>query len=134
MATHRLGIIMNGATGQLSRSQHVASLLAIRAEGGLLLSNGDRIMPDPIFVGRGGDRLKALAAETGSTRWTVDLDQALANAGDTVFFERGRDHRAFLLSCVRRRSRRASTLMPRNRSPVRPTTRSRWYGWPTPPA
>ena len=59
---------MNGATGQLSRQQHIASLLAIRAEGGLAVANGDRIMPDPIFVGRDAGRLKALAAQTGITR------------------------------------------------------------------
>jgi predicted dehydrogenase len=87
MATIRLGIIMNGATGQLARGQHVASLLAIRAEGGLPVSSGDRIMPDPIFVGRNEARLKLLSAQTGITRWTTDLDQALADAGDSVFFD-----------------------------------------------
>jgi predicted dehydrogenase len=87
MATHRLGIIMNGATGQLSRQQHIAGLLAIRGEGGLPVSNGDKIMPDPIFVGRNADRLNALAVQTGITRWTVALDQALADAEDTVFFD-----------------------------------------------
>ena len=87
MATHRLGIIMNGATGQLSRQQHIAGLLAIRAEGGLAIANGDRIMPDPIFVGRDAGRLQALAAQTGLTRWTVSLDEALANAEDTVLFD-----------------------------------------------
>jgi predicted dehydrogenase len=87
MATRRLGIIMNGATGQLSRQQHIAALLAIRAEGGLPISGGDRIMPDPIFVGRNRDRLIALAAQTGITRWTTDLDNALANPEDEVFFD-----------------------------------------------
>jgi predicted dehydrogenase len=87
MATHRLGIIMNGATGQLARHQHIAGLLAIRAEGGLPVASGDRIMPDPIFVGRSADRLVQLAAQTGITRWTTDLDKALSDSEDTVFFD-----------------------------------------------
>lgn len=87
MTTHRIGIIMHGATGGLARRHHVGSLVAIRKEGGLPLASGDRLMPDPIFVGRSAERLAALAAETGVTRTTTDLDAALANADDTVFFD-----------------------------------------------
>ncbi|HVV91832.1 MAG TPA: Gfo/Idh/MocA family oxidoreductase [Hyphomicrobiales bacterium] len=88
MATRRLGIIMNGVTGRMGTNQHlVRSILAIRAEGGVAVKNGDRVMPDPILVGRNADKLKALAERSGGLRWTTDLDKALADPGDEVFFD-----------------------------------------------
>ena len=43
MATRRIGIIMHGATSRIGTTQHLLnSLVPIRAEGGLLLANGDR--------------------------------------------------------------------------------------------
>jgi predicted dehydrogenase len=88
MATRRLGIIMNGVTGRMGTNQHlVRSILAIRSAGGVVLKNGDRVMPDPILVGRNPDKLAALAAAHGIARWTDDLDAALANSEDTLFFD-----------------------------------------------
>jgi predicted dehydrogenase len=88
MATHRLGIIMNGVTGRMGLNQHlVRSILAIRAQGGVVLPKGDRVMPDPILVGRNADKVAALAREHGVERWTTDLDAALGDADDTVFFD-----------------------------------------------
>ncbi len=53
MATQRLGIIMHGVTGRMGNNQHlVRSICAIRDQGGVTLANGDRVMPDPILVGR----------------------------------------------------------------------------------
>src|SRR5262249_25503052 len=52
LGTNRLGIIMHGVTGRMGYNQHlVRSILAIRDQGGVLLANGDRVMPDPILVG-----------------------------------------------------------------------------------
>jgi predicted dehydrogenase len=88
MGTQRLGLIMHGVTGRMGLNQHlIRSIAAIRADGGVALSNGDRIMPDPILVGRNADKIAALAAEHGGLRWTTDLDVALANPDDTVFFD-----------------------------------------------
>ncbi len=88
MATARLGIIMNGVTGRMGTNQHlVRSIAAIRAQGGVTLSNGDRVMPDPILVGRNADKLEALARAHGVERVETDLDRALDNRGDTVFFD-----------------------------------------------
>jgi predicted dehydrogenase len=88
MATRRIGIIMHGATSRIGTTQHLLnSLLPIRAEGGLPLANGDRLMPDPILVGRTADKLAALAGRLGVERWTTDLDAALADPNDEVFFE-----------------------------------------------
>src|SRR5436309_6656491 len=87
MAQQRLGIVMNGVTGRMGTNQHlVRSIVAIRAEGGVALSNGDRAMPDPILVGRDKEKLAALAKASGITRVTTDLDSALADANDTIFF------------------------------------------------
>lgn len=88
MSVRRLGIIMNGVTGRMGKNQHlIRSILAIREEGGVLLKNGTRVMPDPILVGRDEGRTGALARETGVERWTTDLNAALANPEDTVFFD-----------------------------------------------
>ena len=88
METVRLGIIMNGVTGRMGTNQHlVRSICAIRAQGGVALADGKRVMPDPILVGRNADKLAALAAANGLARWTTDLDAALANADDAVYFD-----------------------------------------------
>src|SRR6202162_2987004 len=88
MATVRLGIIMNGVSGRMGLNQHlVRSILAIRAQGGVALPNGDRVMPDPILVGRNADKLAALARAHGVERWTTDLDAALRNPDDSLFFD-----------------------------------------------
>jgi predicted dehydrogenase len=85
-----LGLIMHGVTGRMGLNQHlVRSIVAIRAQGGVALANGDRIMPDPILIGRNGDKVRALAQAHGIERWTTDLDAALANPDDTVFFDAG---------------------------------------------
>ncbi len=88
MATRRLGIIMNGVTGRMGYNQHlVRSILAIREAGGVALSNGDRVMPDPILVGRNAEKVEALARAHGISRWTTDLDAALADPNDELFFD-----------------------------------------------
>jgi predicted dehydrogenase len=88
MAVRRLGIIMNGVTGRMGLNQHlVRSIVAIRKQGGVVLGNGDRVMPDPILVGRNAERVAALAKQYGIERSTSDLDAALANKNDTVFFD-----------------------------------------------
>ena len=88
MATHRLGIVMHGVTGRMGLNQHlVRSIVAIRAEGGVALPNGDRVMPDPILVGRNPEKVAALGRQHGIERTTADLDAALADPKDTVFFD-----------------------------------------------
>ena len=86
MADHRIGVIINGATGRMGTTQHMANLLAIAAEGGLPLRNGDRLVPDLMLVGRDADRLAALAAAHGGLRWTTNLAEALAGP-DNIFMD-----------------------------------------------
>jgi predicted dehydrogenase len=88
MPTRRLGIIMNGVTGRMGTNQHlVRSIMAIRQEGGVVLANGDRVMPDPILVGRNADKTGRLAKTHGIERWTTNLEQALADRNDEIFFD-----------------------------------------------
>lgn len=88
MTEHRLGIIMNGVTGRMGTNQHlIRSILAIMKEGGVKLQNGDTVMPDPILVGRNAAKVEALAQEHGVERWTTDLDAAIADPKDTLFFD-----------------------------------------------
>jgi predicted dehydrogenase len=88
MTTHRLGIVMHGVTGRMGMNQHlIRSIAAIRREGGVALKNGDRVMPDPILVGRNEEKIAALAKTHAVERWTTDLDGALANTRDTIFFD-----------------------------------------------
>ncbi|HJM48963.1 MAG TPA: Gfo/Idh/MocA family oxidoreductase [Alphaproteobacteria bacterium] len=88
MSEHRLGIIMNGVTGRMGSNQHlVRSILAMREAGGVTLDDGRRIMPDPILVGRDLDKLEALAVAHGIERCTSNLEIALANPQDTLYFD-----------------------------------------------
>jgi predicted dehydrogenase len=88
LATHRLGIVMHGVTGRMGLNQHlVRSIVAIRAEGGVVLPNGDRVMPDPVLVGRNAEKVAALGRQYGIERTTADLDAALADERDTMFFD-----------------------------------------------
>ncbi|HET8726505.1 MAG TPA: Gfo/Idh/MocA family oxidoreductase [Alphaproteobacteria bacterium] len=88
MGTRKIGMIMNGVTGRMGMNQHlIRSVLAIRNEGGVALENGDRLVPDPILVGRNEDKIRRLAETHDVPRWTTDLDGALANPDDTIFFD-----------------------------------------------
>jgi len=44
-------------------------------------------VPDPILVGRSAGKLEQLARTHDVARWTTDLDRALADPADTVFFD-----------------------------------------------
>jgi predicted dehydrogenase len=88
MNSRRIGIILNGVTGRMGLNQHlVRSILAIRSQGGVLLRDGSRLIPDPILVGRSAEKLEKIAGENGITRWTTDLAGALANRDDQIYFD-----------------------------------------------
>src|SRR5262245_48679362 len=81
---------MNGVTGRMGTNQHlIRSVLAIRQAGGVLLSDGSRVMPDPVLVGRNAEKVSALAHRYGVERWSTDLAAALANRDDEIFFDTG---------------------------------------------
>ena len=88
MKTHHLGIIMNGVTGRMGTNQHLLrSIVAIRKQGGVKLSDDEVIMPDPILVGRNQSKLEHLAAQAGVTRVSTDLDSVLADPNNQIYFD-----------------------------------------------
>ena len=87
MAAETIGIIVNGATGRIASTQHLANaLVPIRDEGGLVV--GDRhAMPRLLLVGRNAERLAAIARTHGIPDWTTDLGAALADPAYAIFFD-----------------------------------------------
>ena len=87
MATHTIGVIMNGVTGRMGTNQHLLrSIKAIREQGGVAVGD-DIIMPDPILVGRNRDKLAALAKRANVERFSTDLDAALADPFNQIYFD-----------------------------------------------
>src|SRR3546814_16631549 len=66
---------MNGVTGRMGMNQHlIRSIVAIRNDGGVVLKNGKRVMPDPILVARNLHTVAAPASKYGIERYTDDPD------------------------------------------------------------
>lgn len=85
---HKLGIIMNGVTGRMGTNQHLLrSMVAIRDQGGVRIGPGEYIMPDPILVGRNAAKLEGLCRRSGFNRMTTDLDEALADDHNVIYFD-----------------------------------------------
>ncbi|NGP45179.1 Gfo/Idh/MocA family oxidoreductase [Bacillaceae bacterium SIJ1] len=88
MMTKNIGIIMNGVTGRMGTNQHlIRSIVAIRNEGGVNLANGEKLLPDPILVGRNEHKLRALAEAHGIERWSTDLDACLQDEYNQIYFD-----------------------------------------------
>jgi predicted dehydrogenase len=87
MATRNIHIVIDGATGRLGTTQHLRSLMAIRRDGGLVLTNGDRLVPDPVLLGRNPAKLAVLAAAHGDIKWSTDRDSCLADPGIAIYFD-----------------------------------------------
>ena len=86
MAAKTIGIILNGATGRICSTQHLANALApIRDEGGLAVGN-DRIVPKLLLAGRNAAKLSAIGKQHNA-EWTTDLDAALADPAYAIFFD-----------------------------------------------
>ncbi|HET7559873.1 MAG TPA: Gfo/Idh/MocA family oxidoreductase [Limnochordia bacterium] len=79
---------MNGVTGRMGTNQHlIRSIAAIRKQGGVVLKDGERLLPEPILLGRNPQKLESLAAANGIERWSTNLDECLANENDTIYFD-----------------------------------------------
>ena len=88
MGDKTIGIVMNGVTGRMGLNQHlVRSIVAIRTQGGVPMPDGSRLMPDPILVGRDERKLRALAERYGIQRISTNLETALANPADPIYFD-----------------------------------------------
>ncbi|HVE49528.1 MAG TPA: Gfo/Idh/MocA family oxidoreductase [Casimicrobiaceae bacterium] len=88
METIHIGVVMNGVTGRMGTNQHlVRSICAIRAQGGVALDGGRRIMPEPVLVGRNANKVAELAKTHGDLKWTTDLEGALADRANQIYFD-----------------------------------------------
>ncbi len=87
MTTRTIGVVLDGATGRLGTTQHLRALMTIRGEGGLVLADGDRLVPEPLLLGRNPARLAALAEAQGGLKWSTDRDLCLADPEVAIYFD-----------------------------------------------
>lgn len=88
MNTHTVGIIMNGVTGRMGKNQHLLrSIDAIIKQGGIQISPNERIMPNPILVGRNENKLKELTEISSVKNYTTDLDSVLTDPQYSIYFD-----------------------------------------------
>lgn len=79
---------MNGVTGRMGTNQHlIRSVLPIIKQGGVSLNDKESVLPEPVLVGRNPEKLKVLAERTGVQKWTTDLDQALSDTENSIYFD-----------------------------------------------
>jgi predicted dehydrogenase len=85
---HRVGIIMNGVTGRMGTNQHLLrSIHAIAQQGGVAVGPAERIMPEPLLVGRNALKLENLSKRAGGAPFSTDLDAALGDPKYSVYFD-----------------------------------------------
>ncbi len=88
MKQHTVGIIMNGVTGRMGTNQHLLrSIAEIIKQGGVKLSAGETIMPDPILIGRDENELKKLCSLTGITKMSTHLEEVLMDSKYSIYFD-----------------------------------------------
>lgn len=79
---------MNGVTGRMGTNQHLMrSMVEIIRQGGVKLGQNETIIPDPVLVGRNEDKLKKLCRLSGIEKMTTDLDSALSDPQNTIYFD-----------------------------------------------
>jgi predicted dehydrogenase len=84
--TLKLGIVMNGITGRVGH-KHLEAIRAIQNQGGVISSSGERIMPEPILVGRDARKLEVIGKEFGFAKQTTDLKTALEDSQASIYFD-----------------------------------------------
>ena len=79
---------MHGVTGRMGLNQHlIRSIVAIREQGGVPVGTGEVLWPEPVLVGRDERKLAALASAHGIEAYTTDLDAALADPANQIYFD-----------------------------------------------
>jgi predicted dehydrogenase len=88
MKQHTVGVIMNGVTGRMGTNQHLLrSMVEIIRQGGVRIGAGESIMPDPVLIGRDVNKLEKLCALSGVKKMSTNLDDALADPHNTIYFD-----------------------------------------------
>ena len=118
---HRVGVIMNGVTGRMGTNQHyIRSILAIRKQGGVKITDGEYIMPDPILVGRNEAKLRQLAAMGENIERVHHRSRQRARRSAEHDLFRRADHRPPRRRREKSHRRRASTFTAKNPRPFPP--------------
>ncbi len=87
MSIKNLGIILHGATGRITSTQHLRNaLIPIIEEGGLNINNST-VMPKILLVGRNEKRLQEIAKTNNNLKWTTNIDSALTDDSYSIFFD-----------------------------------------------
>ena len=82
-----IGIIMNGATGRICSTQHLAnSLVPIMKSGGLQFQNTE-LVPRVVLLGRDDQKLRRIAEAQGFSDWSTDIDHVLSDDSLHIFFD-----------------------------------------------
>jgi predicted dehydrogenase len=72
----------------MGTNQHLLrSIVAIMEQGGVELADGTRVMPRPVLVGRNPEKLAPLSEEAFGAPWTTDLEEALGNPENSIYFD-----------------------------------------------
>ena len=88
MKEHKIGIIMNGVTGRMGTNQHLLrSIAEIIKQGGVKVSPGETIMPDPVLVGRDENKLQKLCELSGVKKMSTNLDEVLTDTNNIIYFD-----------------------------------------------
>jgi predicted dehydrogenase len=88
VSTRTVRIAVNGVTGRMGYRQHLTrSLLAIRADGGVPLRDGTRVLPEVLLVGRDERKLADIARRHDIEAYTTSLDEALGDPSVDIYFD-----------------------------------------------
>jgi predicted dehydrogenase len=83
-----LRIAMNGVTGRMGYRQHlVRSILPLRDDGGVELSDGSRVGIEPVLVGRNAEKIRGIAEAHGITQWTTDVESVTSDPSIDIYFD-----------------------------------------------
>ena len=54
-----------------------------------MLNNGDRVVPEPLLLGRNDAKLMSIAEDLGIDAYTTDYDSAIGSSEHALFFDAG---------------------------------------------
>ncbi|MCK5465113.1 MAG: Gfo/Idh/MocA family oxidoreductase, partial [Bacteroidales bacterium] len=75
-------------TGRMGTNQHLMrSIVEIIKQGGVKLSKEETIIPEPVLVGRNEAKLKKIAEMSGISRYTTNLEEALSDKENKIYFD-----------------------------------------------